>query len=345
MIRLEDVNVSLLNFNLRDIHLTIAENEFFALMGPTGAGKTVLLEVIAGLVPVKSGRIFIGEREVTGLPPERRGIGIVYQDHALFPHQTVLQNITYGLHFHKSQKADAQDRRENLIDLLQLSHLLPRLPTHLSGGEKQRVALARALMVAPEVLLLDEPVSALDPNFREDVRDALKELHKTSKTTFLMVTHDFSDALFLAERAAVMNQGRLAQIGATNDIFRRPTSLFAAEFVGMKNYFPATFKDDRAIVGDLTIELKGPVEGAKRYVSIRPEDVLICREPTSADGSMVLKGEINRVVDHGFYLSISIRSGGVLFQSLTPKSLLLDSDPKEWAEAYVHLQPSRLHTF
>ncbi|MFP4087920.1 MAG: ABC transporter ATP-binding protein, partial [Desulfobacteraceae bacterium] len=176
MIRIEDLNVSLLNFTLQDIRLTVAKNEFFALMGPTGAGKTVLLEALVGLVPVKSGRIFINEREVTGLPPERRGIGIVYQDHALFPHQTVLQNITYGLHFHRAQRSEVQGRREHLIDLLQLSHLLHRLPTHLSGGEKQRVALARALMVAPEVLLLDEPLSALDPNFREEVRDAKKNL-------------------------------------------------------------------------------------------------------------------------------------------------------------------------
>jgi molybdate/tungstate transport system ATP-binding protein len=345
MIRIEDLKVSLLNFTLQDIGLTVAENEFFALMGPTGAGKTVLLEAIAGLVPVKSGRIFIGDREVTGLPLERRGIGIVYQDHALFPHQTVLQNITYGLHFHKTQKAEVPGRRERLIDLLQLSRLLNRLPTHLSGGEKQRVALARALMVAPEVLLLDEPLSALDPNFREEVRDALKALHQASKATFLMVTHDFSDALFLAERAAVMNQGRLEQVGTTKDIFLRPTSLFAAEFVGMKNVFPATFEDARAIVGDLTIALEGPVECAKRYVSIRPEDVLISRESASTNGSIPLKGEIRKVVDHGFYFSIAITTRGVTFDAWMPKSMIRDGDPKEWKEAYVQLQPSRLHTF
>jgi len=345
MIRLEDLNVSLLNFNLQNINLTLGENEFFALMGPTGAGKTVLLEAIAGLVPLKSGRIFIGEREVTALPPEKRGIGIVYQDHALFPHQTVLQNIIYGLHFHKSQKAEAQDRQEHLIELLQLPHLLHRLPIHLSGGEKQRVALARALMVAPEVLLLDEPLSALDPNFREEVRDALKELHKTSKATFLMVTHDFSDALFMAERAAVMNQGRLEQIGVTEDIFRRPASLFAAEFVGMKNIFPATFENARAIVGDLEIELEGPVEESKRYVAIRPEDVPVSRESVSTNGSIPLKGEIRRIVDHGFYFNIAVNAGGVTFQSVMPKSMLLDRDPKDWQEVYVHLRPSNLHTF
>jgi len=345
MIRLEDLNVSLLNFNLRDIHLTVAENEFFALIGPTGAGKTVMLEAIAGLVPVKSGRIFIGEREVTGLPPERRGIGIVYQDHALFPHQTVLQNITYGLHFHKAQKTEAQDRRKHLIDLLQLSHLLDRLPTHLSGGEKQRVALARAMMVGPEVLLLDEPLSALDPNFREEVRDALKELHKTSHTTFLMVTHDFSDALYLAGRAAVIYQGRIEQIGETMEVLRHPNSLFTADFVGMKNVFPATFEGDRATVDGLTITLAAPVGSSKKYISVRPEEVVISRESVSTNGSIPLKGEIRRVVDHGFYFSIAIKTGGVTFQSVMPKSMLLDRDPKDWKEAYVHLRPSNLHAF
>jgi molybdate/tungstate transport system ATP-binding protein len=345
MIRVEDLNVSLLNFNLWDIHLTVEETEFFALMGPTGAGKTVLLEAIAGLIPIKSGRVFIGDREVTGLPPEKRGIGIVYQDHALFPHQTVLQNISYGLHFHKAQKADAEDRRERLIDLLRLSHILNRLPTHLSGGEKQRVALARALMVAPEVLLLDEPLSALDPNFREEVRDSLKDLHESSKVTFLMVTHDFSDALFLAERTAVINQGRIEQTGETMEVFRRPNSLFAAEFVGMKNVFPAMFDGARAMVGDLLIELGAPVEGPKQYLTVRPEDVVISRESASTNGFTALKGEIKRVVDHGFYFSISIKTGGVTFQSFMPKSMLLDTDPTGWKEAYVHLRPSTLHVF
>jgi molybdate/tungstate transport system ATP-binding protein len=345
MIRLENLNVSLLNFNLRDIHLTIAKNEFFALIGPTGAGKTVLLEAIAGLVPVKSGRIFIGEREVTGLPPERRGIGIVYQDHALFPHQTVRQNITYGLHFHKSQKAEAQDRREHLIDLLQLSHLLHRLPTHLSGGEKQRVALARALMVGPEVLLLDEPLSALDPNFREEVRDALKELHQSSNTTFIMVTHDFADALFLAQRAALIHEGRIEQSGETMELFCQPNSLFAAEFVGMKNIFPATFDGTTAKVGGLAIEMGAAAKGLMRYLSVRPEDVVISREPTSRNGATVFQGEIKRVADHGFYLSVSIKAGGLVFQSVMPKNAFLDADPRNWTAVYVHVRPSTLHTF
>jgi len=345
MIRVENLNLRLLDFRLKDIHLTVEENEFFALMGPTGAGKTVLLEAIAGLIPVRSGRVWVDNSDVTGLPPEKRGVGIVYQDHALFPHQTVLQNILYGLHFQREPKSESERRRDRLIDLLRLSHLLNRFPTHLSGGEKQRVALARALMAGPKVLLLDEPLSALDPNFREEVRDSLKDLHHSSDTTFLMVTHDFADALFLAQRAALIHEGRIEQSGETMELFRRPNSLFAAEFVGMKNIFPATFHGTTARVGELAIEMGTAPKGSMRYLSVRPEDVVISREPTSRNGATIFQGEIKRVVDHGFYLSVSIKTGGLVFQSVMPKNAFLDADPKNWTAVYVQVRPSTLHAF
>lgn len=208
MIKTENLNVSLLGFHLYNINLSIKEGEFFVLMGPTGAGKTVLLEAMAGLVPVKSGRIIIGGKDVAKLPPEKRGISIVYQDYALFPHLTVMENIKYGLHFQRVNKKDAEKRTSRLLDELEILHLEKRFPENLSGGELQRVALARALMVNPGVLLLDEPLSALDARFREDVRSGLKKLHRSSGATFLMVTHDFADALSLADQAAVMSDGR-----------------------------------------------------------------------------------------------------------------------------------------
>ena len=151
MITIRGLNIDLREFQLRNIDLEIMENEFFILMGPTGAGKTVLLEAIAGLIPLLSGKICIGERDITGLPPEKRGISIVYQDYALFPHLTVLENITYGLHFHRIEKADAERRLDRLLGVLNLFDLKQRFPLNLSGGEKQRVALARALMVEPKV--------------------------------------------------------------------------------------------------------------------------------------------------------------------------------------------------
>jgi molybdate/tungstate transport system ATP-binding protein len=235
MIRIENLCVRLPDFSLEDINLHAAAGEFFVLLGPTGAGKTLLLESLAGLLPVSSGRIYLDGREVTESAPEKRGIGIVYQDSALFPHLTVRQNITFGLRYRKTNPIRSQKKFDFLIDVLRLDHLLQRTVAHLSGGEKQRVALARALVVEPALLLLDEPLSALDPNFREEIRDILKDLHFNTGVTVLMVTHDFAEARYLGQRIAVINQGRIEQIGSPEEIFRRPTTPFTARFVSMHN--------------------------------------------------------------------------------------------------------------
>ncbi|MFA5519232.1 MAG: ATP-binding cassette domain-containing protein, partial [Spirochaetota bacterium] len=198
MIKIKNLSVSLGSFDLHDINLDIKENCFFALMGPTGAGKTVLLEAIAGLIPIKTGSIHIDNKDVTKLPPERHGVSIMYQDHSLFPHLNVIQNIRYGLRYHKEESKESNNRVNDLIEQLGLSLLLNRLPVNLSGGELQRVSLARALAVNPKILLLDEPLSALDPNFRYELRQMLKNIHKTTDVTFLIVTHDFGEAISLA---------------------------------------------------------------------------------------------------------------------------------------------------
>jgi len=301
MISIHNLNINLKEFNLYDINLSIDKNEFFALMGPTGAGKTVLLEAIAGLVPLLRGKIFVGEREVTKLPPEKRGISIVYQDYALFPHLTVLQNITYGLHFQKIDKTNAEKRLHRLLGVLNLFDLKNRFPVNLSGGEKQRVALARALIVEPEVLLLDEPLSSLDPNFREEIRSALKRLHQSSNTTFLMVTHDFADVLSLAGRAAVMNKGHIEQIGNVREIFEKPASPFVADFVGMKNLYEASFNKTYSVVSGLKIDIGRAVNPSSRYLAIRPEDIILSREKFTSSMRNNYSGIISQINNHGFF--------------------------------------------
>ncbi|MEJ2723858.1 MAG: ABC transporter ATP-binding protein [Deltaproteobacteria bacterium] len=246
MIRVDKLCIDLPGFSIRSVDLSIEKGEFFTLLGPTGAGKTLVLEAISGLAPVTSGRIVVENREITRIAPEHRGIGIVYQDYALFPHLNVFQNITYGLRYHRMDHRESQKRVERFIEALNLGGLVNRSVSNLSGGERQRVALARALVVSPSVLLLDEPLSALDPNFREDLRKVLKELHCEMGITFLMVTHDFGEALFLADRAAVISQGRIEQVGKTDEVFQRPATPFVAEFVGMKNVFEAVFQGDKA---------------------------------------------------------------------------------------------------
>jgi molybdate/tungstate transport system ATP-binding protein len=345
MISIRGLDIDLRDFHLRDINLEIAKNEFFILMGPTGAGKTVLLEAIAGLVPIKSGTIYIGGKDITGLPPEKRGISIVYQDYALFPHLTVMDNITYGLHFHKIDKRKARERLAQLIEVLNLSHVQHRLPVNLSGGEKQRVSVARALMVEPRVLLLDEPLSALDPGFREEVRGALKRLHRSSNITFMMVTHDFAEALSLAGRAAVMNNGRIEQVGEIEDIFKRPNSAFVADFVGMKNLFRAEFKGTKALVSGLEIELGATPINSHGYLAIRPEDIVISRRRFSSSMRNVFSAVVTAIIDQGFYYEVRAQSGEVTFASLITKSSLIDLKLRETADVVISFKAASIHCF
>jgi len=345
MIRVEDLNISLPGFDLSNINLSIEENEFFILMGPTGAGKTVLLEAIAGLVPIKSGKILIGEKDITRLPPEKRGISIVYQDYALFPHLTVLENITYGLHFHRIDKAQAEKRLNRLLEVVNLSHLKERLPVNLSGGEKQRVALARALMVEPKVLLLDEPLSALDPNFREEVRNALKRLHQSSNTTFLMVTHDFVEVLSLAGRAAVMNKGHIEQTGHVKEIFEKPASPFVADFVGMKNLFKASFSGTHAMVLGVRIEIGRTVDPSSQYLAVRPEDIVISRNKFSSSMRNNYSGIITQIDNQGFYYEITVQIKDVSFKGLITKGALIELGLEEGIPVYVSFKASAVHTF
>jgi len=345
MIAITGLDIDLKDFHLRDINLEIAENEFFILMGPTGAGKTVLLEAIVGLVPIKSGKIYVGRREITALPPEKRGISIVYQDYALFPHLTVRDNIAYGLHFHKIDKRKAQERLAQLLDVLNLSNLQQRFPVNLSGGEKQRVSVARALMVEPKVLLLDEPLSALDPRFREEVRGALKSLHHTSSVTFLMVTHDFAEALSLAGRAAVMNNGRIEQIGNIEDIFQRPLSAFVADFVGMKNLFPVRFQGTAADMENLEIELGRKPANSRGYIAIRPEDIVISREALASSMRNSFRGVVTGILDQGFYYEVHLLVGTVTFKSLITKRSLFELKVHEGAEAFLSFKASAVHSF
>jgi molybdate/tungstate transport system ATP-binding protein len=345
MIEIEDLETRLRGFNLHEINLLIEEGEFFILMGPTGAGKTVLLEALAGLIPVKKGKILIGGKDVTRLPPEKRGIGIVYQDYALFPHMTVMENIKYGLHFHKLDEDAAQKRLRKTIEELDLPNLGNRLPLHLSGGELQRVALARALMVNPDVLLLDEPLSALDPNFREEIRHHLKKLHQSSHATFLMVTHDFAEALSLGDRGAVIHQGRIEQIGHIEDIFRRPGTQFIAEFVGMKNIFEAQFNGSKATIeNELEVDLDQQLSSNRGHIAIRPDDIALTQKVVASENRNIFRGTVTAIVDQGFYCEVHVQVGKVTFKSLISKKSLLELKVPDGTEVFLSFKPNAIHT-
>jgi len=345
MIEIDGLRMEFTGFALRNINLLVGNEEFFTLLGPTGAGKTLILEAIAGVSPIHGGSIRLDGRDVTRLPPEERGVGIVYQDYALFPHLSVKENVVYGLRYRRKDLGDASDWVDWLMERLGIRSLANRSPLTLSGGEKQRVTLARALAVRPSVLLLDEPLSALDPNFREEIRELLKKLHKELRISFLMVTHDFAEALFLSERAAIINRGRIEQFGPVSEVFRKPSSPFVAEFVGMKNVFRADFNGARAMLGGLELRLSRSPVGHKEYIAIRPEDVLIGMESSSIDDPNAFHGELCERIDRGLYHEVSIRKESLIFKAVLTKRDFFALDLQERADVGVTIDPSAIHVF
>lgn len=346
MIRIENLSVELGDFRLRNINLEIKEGEFFVIIGPTGSGKTVLLEAIAGLVGIDQGRIRIGDLEVTRLPPEKRGISVMYQDYSLFPHLSVRENIHYGLRYHpRGETGENRKRLDDLIDSLALAPFLNHSPSVLSGGELQRVALARALAVSPSVLLLDEPLSALDPAFRGELQLELKKLHRQTGITFLMVTHDFTEALNLAQRGAVFNRGEIEQAGEIEEIFKRPRTEFVARFVGMRNLFRAEFSGTRASINGLELETGRSLEGIGGYVAIRPEDIVISRQRLSSSMRNTLPGKVLAVNNHGLSYEVMVQCHHLVFRALITRGALVELGLEENLPVYVSFKATAVHTF
>jgi molybdopterin-binding protein len=302
--------VDLGDFVLRGANLDISAGEYFVILGPTGAGKTVLLESMAGLYPLKRGRIWLGGREVTGLQPEKRGISIVYQDQMLFPHLTVRDNITFGLKIRKDSPAEIEATLAWLSELLGIDHLLDRKPDTLSGGEKQKIALARALSVRPRLLLLDEPLSALDPNSREVLQRELKRLHEQYRVTTVHVTHDFEEAIALADRVAVIGDGAIQQIGTPEQIFRQPGSEFVARFAMVRNIFLGEVRSDEsegALFEVDGVRLAVVTEHHGRcHASLRPEDIIVSHAPFPSSARNSFAGTITGVSDKGSTLLLTI---------------------------------------
>ncbi|MFC4989591.1 ABC transporter ATP-binding protein [Saliphagus infecundisoli] len=237
---------------LRDVSLAVADGEFFTLVGPSGCGKTTTLRTIAGFEEPTAGEVRFDGESVTGLGPEARDVGVVFQNYALFPHMSVAENVGYGLKFRDSGTASSEARIEELLELVDLSGMGEREPSQLSGGQQQRVALARALAPEPSLLLLDEPMSALDARLRESLRRQVKRIQSELSITTVYVTHDQEEALAISDRLAVMNEGRVEQIGTPEAIYRRPRTRFVAEFVGDNNVLAGEVRgreDDRLRVG------------------------------------------------------------------------------------------------
>jgi thiamine transport system ATP-binding protein len=277
---------------LADVDLDVADGEFFSLVGPSGCGKTTTLRLVAGFESPTEGRVRFDDEDVSGVPPEARGVGVVFQNYALFPHMSVAENVGYGLRFTDPPAGESKaERVERLLDLVDLAGMGEREPSQLSGGQQQRVALARALAPSPRLLLLDEPMSALDAQLRERLRLQIKEIQSELGITTLYVTHDQEEALAVSDRVAVMQNGRVEQVGTPRDIYHRPGTRFVAEFVGDNNLFEGTVTElsvspDETegfvvAVGDTEFRLVGadgrtkPSVGDEVAFCVRPEQLSV----------------------------------------------------------------------
>jgi iron(III) transport system ATP-binding protein len=261
---------------LDDISLEVVRGEFFAFLGPSGSGKTTLLRLIAGFGTPGAGRILIGERDLTLLPPWSRNVGMVFQSYALWPHMTVAKNVAFGLERRKFSRAEVERKVTAALDLVGLGALAGRRPAQLSGGQQQRVALARTLVIEPEVLLLDEPLSNLDAKLRVDMRSELRQLQRKLGLTAIYVTHDQEEANAVADRIAVLDKGRIQQIGTPLDLYDRPANRFVATFVGTANLIEGRIESDGGFVGTCGLVLAGLREAAGPVcIPIRPQDVMV----------------------------------------------------------------------
>ncbi len=280
-----------------DVSLQIRDGEFFSLLGPSGSGKTTSLRMIAGFDRPTSGQILLGGRDVSNLPPYERDVNTVFQDYALFPHMTVGENIAYGLMIKKVEKSERAKRVDEMLDLVRLLGFGGRKPAQLSGGQRQRVALARALINHPKVLLLDEPLGALDLKLRQQMQVELKAIQRRVGVTFIFVTHDQEEALTMSDRIAVFSQGRIEQVGTPAEIYEHPTTPFVAGFVGVSNLVSG--------------ELANRITGSDSTFSIRPEKIHLAVLNEKVDGGMFsADGKVRDVIYLGLYTRYLVELDG-----------------------------------
>ena len=287
---------------VRDVSLEVADGEFVVLLGPSGCGKTTTLRVIAGFAEPTSGAVRLGQRDITRLPPWKRNAGLVFQSYALFPHLTVAENVAFGLEMRKVPKSEVNERVREALRLVQLGQLGERLPRQLSGGQQQRVALARALAFHPDVLLLDEPLSNLDAKLRQEVRVEIRELQRKLGLTTVMVTHDQEEALTMADRLVVMNDGAVRQVGTQQDLYERPTDRFVAGFVGRSTFIDGEVEEPGRFrsVGGLLLACNATAAGPAT-LALRPERIML--RPAQNDG---MDNHLAGVVEFVSYLGATV---------------------------------------
>jgi molybdopterin-binding protein len=351
MIRVESLLLELPGFRLGELNLDVEKGELFVLMGPTGSGKTLLLETIAGIYRPSAGRVIVAGNDVTCLPPGRRNVAIVYQEQALFPHMTVEQNIRFGAKYSRDSSRNEAEILSEVCELLEIpSSMLDRSAVTLSGGEKQKTELARALATSPEAILLDEPMASLDPPFRAGLRRELRRLKQTTSTTFLMTTHDIEDLISLGDRAAVLRDGLIEQSGAVEQLFDRPASSFVAGFLGMKNLFDADFcESGKALVGGLPIRHASLFAQGSGRIAIPPESIVLSTSaPHGTSARNVLRSKVlslGRTPGVGSMEVTLETEGGTRLVAAVTASALRELGVAPGSSVYCSFKATAVHVF
>jgi len=328
---------------VQQLDLDIHQGEFLSLLGPSGSGKTTTLMMLAGFESPTAGEIFLGGSPITGTPPHKRNFGMVFQNYALFPHLTVGQNVAYPLTVRKVSKADQASRVQRALDMVRLSGMSERLPGQLSGGQQQRVALARALVFEPQLVLMDEPLGALDKQLREHMQIELKELHKQLGVTFVYVTHDQGEALTMSDRVAVFNDGAIQQLAPVETLYEAPANRFVAGFVGDSTVLKGVVSGEAGLrLGDGRvlggININGLGAGAPAEAYIRPERILLHRQAPATTANL-LAARVARVIYFGDHLRLLCSLGDAQAEATVklPLTALDGLAPPQPGEA-VHLE-------
>ena len=343
MLELKSIAKRLGDMDMSDVSLTLEGGEYFALLGPTGVGKTVLVEIIAGLIRPDGGRVSWDGADITSLPPERRGFAVVYQDYALFPHLSVERNIAYGARACGCSSGEISARTARLADMLGITELMARRPETLSGGEQQRTAMARALAAEPKLLLLDEPLSALDTNTRLRLRRELKRINAELGTAILHVTHEPEEAMALADRIGVMLDYRLRQIAAPEELFRRPTDASVARFLGMRNVLAVSgVRDDICEVAGRQIRASS-ADQSTRHIWIMPEELILSDQPFASSALNQFKCSVIDWDHSDALLAVQLACGDLRLVALITYTSFQQLNIEPNRELYVTFKSSAIH--
>jgi len=328
MLSIDDISLRLGDFFLSNISIDVEKGEYIVILGMSGVGKTVLLEILSGILHSEQGRLILDDKDITREKIQRRPFGLVYQDQALFPHLSVRRNVEYGLRCQKKPASEIKKRVNHIAAELGIQHLLQRHPSSLSGGEAQRVALGRVLVTDPRILLLDEPLSALDTQARSNMRRLLKNIHRRGQT-IIHVTHDYEEAISLASRIVLMENGTIIQTGSPDEIFRHPKSQFVARFVGIRNFFQgqlisagedgqrtATFTTD-----GIAFSISSKCESGPGFCMLRSEDVTLSSKPDRTDGLNKLPGTITDIIPSSLGVEVIVDIGFEVSAMVTRKTI------------------------